>query len=410
MLAPPPSTADIAQRQLEDAEGPDVGGADRLLGGAHAPDQGRRLVLRHQLDDLAELVAGNAGDAFDLLRVPLGDLGADLVHAVDALADEFLVLPAVLEDMPQHAPDQRNVGAGADADEVGRVGGGAGEARIDDDERSAVMLLGAQHVLHRHRMRLGRVAADDHQRLGVLDVVVAVGHGAVAPCIGDAGDRGGMADAGLVVDRVGPPHGRELAVQVGSLVGELGGAQPEHAVRPGFLADLQQLVADLLDRLIPGDPLPLAVLQLDRILVAALALGQLADRSALGAVRALADRAVPARLLAGPDAVLDLGDDRAADRAVGADALAPGHLDIGIDRPGLGLLHGGERQGSQRRHAAGGKAGVAEEGPAVQRAGGIGGGGRQGGCEGGALGGSGASLYQHRTVLLLKAGSARRTV
>ena len=83
--------------------------------------------------DALELLARHAGDALDLVGRPFGDLLADVVHAVDALGDEFLVLPAVLEDVPEHAPDERDVGAGAEPDILGRVRGRAGEARIEDD-------------------------------------------------------------------------------------------------------------------------------------------------------------------------------------------------------------------------------------------------------------------------------------
>ena len=75
---------------------------------------------------------------------------------------------------------------------------GAREARIDDDHLRAV-LLRVQHVQHRHRVRFGGVAADVQRALGVLHVVVRVGHRAVAPGVGYAGDRRRVADARLVV-------------------------------------------------------------------------------------------------------------------------------------------------------------------------------------------------------------------
>ena len=100
----------------------------------------------------------------------------------------------------------RNVGAGPDADIFGRVRGGARHARIDDDEVRPVELLAFEQVLQRHRMRFGRIAAHDDHGLGVADVVVAVGHRAVAPGIGHAGDGGRMADARLVVGVVGAPE------------------------------------------------------------------------------------------------------------------------------------------------------------------------------------------------------------
>src|SRR5437870_10143490 len=89
--------------------------------------------------------------------------------------------------------------------------------------------------------------------LGVADIVVAVGHRAVAPGVGHAGDRGRMADARLMVDVVGSPERPELAIEIGRFIGEFGGTQPVDGVRARFRADLQQFVADLVDRLIPRE-------------------------------------------------------------------------------------------------------------------------------------------------------------
>jgi hypothetical protein len=147
--------------------------------------------------------ARHAGHPLDLLRRPLLDLLADVVHAVDALPDELLVLPAVLENVPEQTIDHRNVRAGSQPHIFGGVRGSAGHARIDHDHVGAVELLAGEQVLQRHRMRLGRVAAHDHHGLGVADIVVAVGHRTIAPRIGYAGDGGGMTDARLMVGAVG---------------------------------------------------------------------------------------------------------------------------------------------------------------------------------------------------------------
>ena len=362
--------ADIAGREASDAEGAHVRRADRVLGRAHAPDDGRRLLLRELFRDALQLLARNAGDALHLLGVPLLDLLADVVHAVDALGDEVLVLPAVLEDVPEHAPHERDVGAGAEPHILGRVRRGAREARIADDHVAAVYLLRSQEMLHRDRVRLGRVRADEDHGLGVADVVVGVGLRAVAPGVGDARDRGRVADAGLVVDRVRAPEGAELAHQVGSLVRELRRAEPEDGVRAVLAADVHQLVADLVDRLIPRNPLPLVVDELERVFEPAVAVDDLADRRALRAMRAAVDRALPARLLAGPDAVLNLCDDRAADRAVGADVL----LDLGLrarHRSGNGggprLAHRSELDRSDRGKAADRETRPLEEAAPVDR-------------------------------------------
>ena len=148
--------ADIAGGEQRDAERAHVGGADRVLGRAHAPDQRRRLLGREHLGDALELRARHAGDALDFVRLPLLDFLADVFHAVDALFDELLVLPAVVEDVPEHPVDHRDVGAGADAHIFRRVRGRAREPRLDHDVVRAVELLALEQVLQRHRMRLGR--------------------------------------------------------------------------------------------------------------------------------------------------------------------------------------------------------------------------------------------------------------
>src|SRR3546814_2086309 len=89
-----------------------------------------------------------AGDALYLLRGVVLDLLADLVHRIDALGDKFLVLPSVLEDVPEHSPEHRDVGPGADPHIFGRMCGRPGEARIDHDEVRVIELLeiGRAHV------------------------------------------------------------------------------------------------------------------------------------------------------------------------------------------------------------------------------------------------------------------------
>src|SRR3546814_4113487 len=93
----------------------------RMLRLPHAPDQCRRLLCSEHLGDLLQLVAGYAGYAFHLVRRILLHLLADIVHRVDSLGDEFLVLPSVLEDVPEHAPEHRDIGAGANAHILGRM-------------------------------------------------------------------------------------------------------------------------------------------------------------------------------------------------------------------------------------------------------------------------------------------------
>jgi hypothetical protein len=197
-------------------------------------------------------------------------------------------------------------------------------------------------------MRLGGIRAHEDDGLRVPDVVVGIGHRAVAPGVGDAGDGGGVADTGLMVDRVGAPERRELAEQIAALVGEFRGAQQIDRIGAGLGADFEHLVADLVDRLIPRDLLPLAIDELHRIFQPAVAVDELAHSRALGAMRAAIDRAVPGRLLADPDAVLHFGDHGAADRAMCADVLPDFSRGADLLRTGLRLAHRAERHQADR--------------------------------------------------------------
>src|SRR4029078_2442267 len=87
-------------------------------------------------------------------------------------------------------------------------------------------------------------------------------------------------------------------------------------------------------------------------------------------MRTTVDRGIPARLLADPYTVRNLGGDSAADRTVGANALADGRAGhIGARR--FGLPHRRKRQcadgGKNRRH----QPGPAQESAAIETAGGL---------------------------------------
>src|SRR6056297_1006850 len=241
----------------------------------------------------------------------------------------------------------------------------AGKARVANDEGRVVFFLGLQHMQQAYGMSLGGIAADNEDRLGIVDVVIAVGHGTVAPCIRNAGHGGRVTDARLMVHVVRAPISGELAEEIGLLVIVLGAAQPIDRIRTALFADLHHAVADLVDRLFPADALPLAALFLHRILEAALAMRVLAHRRALGAMRAEVERAVPAGFLTRPDAVLHLGHDRTADRAMGADGFHGLHR---LDGGALGVRAGDcATHGPDGSQATNGQTAAAQERAAVDR-------------------------------------------
>src|SRR5262249_31182697 len=145
--------------------------------------------------------------------------------------------------------------------------------------------------------------------------------------------------------------------------------KPIDRVRPRLLADRGELVADLAHGLVPGHTRPLAVDQLHRVAQTPIAVHKLAHRGTLGAMRPAIDRRIPAGLLADPHAVRDFRHDRAADRAMRADALADGDLRAGGRRgTRLGLAHAAKRQRAERGEAAGGEAGATQKGAAIETA------------------------------------------
>src|SRR5262245_28329470 len=174
-----------------------------------------------------------------------------------------------------------------------------------------------------------------------------------------------MADARLVIRIVGSPIGGEFAIEIGAFVGELGGPKPVDRLGTRLFADFHQLVANLVDRGVPRNPGPLAIHQLHRITKTTVAMHQLAGGSALRAMRATVDRAFPARLLADPDSVRDLGYHRASHGAVGADILANGGP-ANVRTGRLGFLHAGKRQCTDCCKAAGNETGTAQESTTIE--------------------------------------------
>src|SRR5262249_45576530 len=153
----------------------------------------------------------------------------------------------------------------------------------------------------------------------------------------------------------------------GALVSEFRRTQPVDGVSAVLGADLHQLVADLVDRDVPGDAGPLPVHQLHRITQAAVAVHELAGRGALGTVRAAVDRRIPAGLLPDPHAVDDFADHGAADRAMRADVLLhDGARGQRTGNRGVRLADAAKRQRAQRRQSAAGETGTAQESTAVE--------------------------------------------
>ena len=113
---------------------------------------------------------------------------------------------AFLDDDVQHRVQQRDVGGRVELQVMRRVARDLRLARIEQNQFLAV----ADRVFHegrRDRVIGGRVGTDDHEHLGMLDVLDLVRHRARADALEQRGDAGGVAQAGAVIDVVGAEAG-----------------------------------------------------------------------------------------------------------------------------------------------------------------------------------------------------------
>ena len=206
------------------------------------------------LDERAQLVGGNAGVGLLPFRRRVLDRLAQSVHAGDEAVDEVLVVRLLLQDLVDEGEVQRVVAVRAHLPVAGGLAGGDRGARVD---------VGAAHpVRHGGHERLGLL---DHQR---LDDVAAVEHEVLhARVIGDERRDADSVDrarrvvdvaaaGGVVVDVVRRAERlHERPGQVGEGTAAIGERDPAPAEGPDRLL---QLLGDVVERLVPGRPPPLA--------------------------------------------------------------------------------------------------------------------------------------------------------
>ena len=182
-----------------------------------------------------------------------------------------LVLDFVLlQQIADHAVQERDIGARTDRCVDIRNRRGAGKARIDHHQLGVVLDLRFDHPLETAWMRLGGIAAHDHHHIGILDVLPSVGHCTATECWGQTGHRRSVSDTRLIVEDQHPEGAGDLPSEVGRLVRRRGGRQhagAEPAVDRGAggvlgdevrVAILLHQRRDAVQRKIPGDLLELA--------------------------------------------------------------------------------------------------------------------------------------------------------
>jgi hypothetical protein len=156
---------------------------------------------------------------------------------------------------------------------------------------------------------------------------------------------------------------RLLNREIGSFVGEVGRAEPKTESGPDFCRISRSLSP------ISSMACSLAVHEVDWVAQPALAQHVIANHRALAAMGAAINGTVAVGLLADPYAVGDFGNDGAADRAMGANILAPrDRRGRGRRLSSLGAADVAERQRAERRQAPRGEARALQETAPIQAA------------------------------------------
>jgi len=121
------------------------------------------------------------------------EIAVHLEERIGAFPDVLLIVQAVVDRILDHAADEGDVRAGAHEGMDICPGRTPVEPGIHVDEYAAV-IQGLLHVLHGHGVVFRRIAAQDQDNIGILDIGPAVGHATSAKRLSQSryGYRGRM--------------------------------------------------------------------------------------------------------------------------------------------------------------------------------------------------------------------------
>ena len=144
---------------------------------------------------------------------------------------------------------------------------------------------------------------------------------------------------------IGAKQRYELAHQIRLLVVVFGGTDPINRIRAAFLLELEEFVADFVNRGFPADAGVFSVDELHRIFQAMLTMAVLANCRTLGTMRPEIDWRIEYRFLTHPDAVLHHSIDRTAHGTMGTHGTFYFHFSAGAGcSGGLGFFYHRKRQ------------------------------------------------------------------
>ena len=183
--------ADPPRREMAIEDGVDLVGALRRLVDALRIQRDDTRRVRKHLEEARDIRSDRpvASAVAPTLPAMLRARRERVVEAGGVERDVVVIERAVVGEMHQQPAEQRGIGAGLQPQEQIVVADGIGPARIDHDHARAALLLVGEHALVQHRMAPGRVGADQHQKIGLVEIFIAARHRVGAEGAAVAGDR-----------------------------------------------------------------------------------------------------------------------------------------------------------------------------------------------------------------------------
>jgi hypothetical protein len=149
------------------------------IGGAEPVVEQRQVARRH---------IGDRGDGFQRRR-GLARGGQRLSEAGCVTVGPGRVARTALSKMDQEPSEHGDIAARAQREvEIGDIAG-RGTARVDHHDPRAARRARLDESLIEHRMAPGGIAADQHDKIGRIKVLIAAGHDVGAKGTGMPGDR-----------------------------------------------------------------------------------------------------------------------------------------------------------------------------------------------------------------------------
>ena len=183
--------ADPPRREMAIEDGVDLVGALRRLVDALRIHRDHARRVGEHLEEGRDILLGQAGrqrggtDTAGHAPRPRHRI----LEAGGVAFDIIAIERAIVGEVHQQAAEQRCIRSGFEAQEQIVLADRVGPARINHHHAGAALLLVGQHALVEHRMAPGRVGADQHQQISLVEILITARHGISTKGAAVTGDR-----------------------------------------------------------------------------------------------------------------------------------------------------------------------------------------------------------------------------